>query len=66
MVHRVDYHNILKEVVLSEEGAGQPVTLHLQSGIQSCDPEQGIITLKNGETYQGDVIIGANGIRVRL
>ena len=65
MVHRVDYHNVLKEVALSEEGVGMPVKLHLQSGVQSCDPEQGIITLRNGETHQGDVVIGADGIRVR-
>ena len=64
MAHRVDYHNVLKETALSEEGTGNPVKLHLQSRVQSCDTERGIITLKNGETYQGDVVIGADGIRV--
>ena len=64
MVHRVDYHNVLKTVALSEDGKGTPVKLHLQSGVRSCDTERGVIALKNGDAHEGDVIIGADGIRV--
>ena len=66
MVHRVDYHNVLKQTALSKEGRGVPIKLHLQSRVQSCDTERGIITLNSGDTHEGDLIIGADGIRVSL
>lgn len=66
MVHRVDYHSELKRVATSESATGMPVKLHLSSKVVGCDPERGLLFLENGHTHEGDLIIGADGIRVCL
>lgn len=60
LCHRVDLHNELKRRAI-EEG----VEIHLHSRIASCDAEHATITTASGEIYEGDVVIGADGIRVR-
>ncbi|KAJ7614784.1 hypothetical protein FB45DRAFT_936058 [Roridomyces roridus] len=62
LVHRSDLHDELKRLATNEDGVGPPVTLHLGMPVTSCDPIEGVLTLDNGETRHGDLIIGADGI----
>lgn len=62
--HRVDLHNGLKRLAVDTSGKGTPVIINLNSRVTSVDPETGTITLENGKTYHGDVVIGADGVRV--
>jgi salicylate hydroxylase len=57
LIHRVDLHEALKEAVM---GAG--VEIRLSSQVTSVDPDCGSITLRNGEKFTADVVIGADGI----
>ncbi|KZT36109.1 FAD/NAD(P)-binding domain-containing protein [Sistotremastrum suecicum HHB10207 ss-3] len=62
--HRVDLHNELKKLATapSVNAEEKPVEIHLGSPVVSCATEEAIITLKDGRTIQGDLIIGADGI----
>lgn len=39
--------------------------LLLESSCETVDSEAGTVTFKNGVTVKADIIIGADGIRVR-
>ncbi|KAK4046120.1 hypothetical protein OIV83_006346, partial [Microbotryomycetes sp. JL201] len=56
--HRVDLHNELKRLATTLDGPGLPATI--QTAAKDC--EQGIVTLEDGETVTGDVVIGSDGI----
>ncbi|KAK1750154.1 hypothetical protein QBC47DRAFT_439333 [Echria macrotheca] len=60
--HRVDLHEALRKLAIGEEGAGKPAVLHLNSRIESYDPEAALITLRTGEVVQGDIVIAADGV----
>lgn len=64
----MDIHTELTRLAIEPEaeGLGKPVEIHLKSRIAEVNTEGGIITLENGETAEGDVIIGADGIHVRV
>ncbi|KAK0657328.1 hypothetical protein B0T16DRAFT_425591 [Cercophora newfieldiana] len=62
LVHRVNLHHRLKQLATSETGVGTPATLHTASKIVALDPECGSLTLQDGSTVTGDLIIGADGI----
>ncbi|KAB8275594.1 hypothetical protein BDV30DRAFT_247477 [Aspergillus minisclerotigenes] len=64
--HRVDLHQALKERATSPDYPGRPVELRLSSRVLDCDCETGTVKLQNGETIQGDLVIGADGIKSRL
>ena len=64
LVHRASLHNQLKKLATSAEGEGPPATLHTASKVVEVDPENGTITLENGETSEADVIVGADGVYV--
>ena len=67
MVHRVDIHEELKRAFLDPNLQGVPEgKLHLGQRVSSCDFENTTLTLASGETVQADLIIGADGIKVRL
>lgn len=51
---------------LSTDGFGYPATLHLQNKVVSCDPAKPSISLANGQTVEGDLVIGADGVHVSL
>lgn len=64
--HRVNLHEKLKALVTAEKGAGPPAKLHTSSKIVNLDSEKGWVELADGTTVQGDVVLGADGIYVRL
>ncbi|PIG85476.1 zeaxanthin epoxidase [Aspergillus arachidicola] len=64
--HRADLHQALRERATSPDYPGQPVELRLSSRVLDCDCETGTVKLENGETIQGDLVIGADGIKSKL
>ena len=52
----------MKKTSTDPSGEGQPVELHLSSPVVDVDPENAIITLKDGSVIKGDVVIGADGV----
>lgn len=62
LVHRARLHQKLKSVALSASGDGIPAVLHVGSKINDVDPHEATITLENGETFYGDVVVGADGV----
>lgn len=60
--HRMDLHDILKEAAASAERPGPPVRIRTLGRVVNCDCEEGIVTLENGETLKGDLIVGADGM----
>ncbi len=60
-VHRVDLHNELK---LLARTAGAEIRLGCE--VQHMDCEHGTFTTKNGQVYQKDLIIAADGLHVRV
>ncbi|KAJ7472747.1 FAD/NAD(P)-binding domain-containing protein [Mycena latifolia] len=59
--HRSDLYDELKRLAIGE-GEGPPVKLHLGSKVLACNPEEGTITLNNGEVIHADLVLGADGI----
>lgn len=59
--HRVNLHEKLKTLATSPEGVGTPAKLHTSSKVTRFDPEQGEVSLEDGTTVTGDVILGADG-----
>lgn len=51
-------------LAIETSGKGKPVIINLDSRVASVDPETGTLTLENGKIYHGDVVIGADGVRV--
>jgi salicylate hydroxylase len=60
--HRVDLHEALKEAAIATNGNGNPVEIVPASRVAAVNCEDGIVSLKNGDTYKGDLVIGADGI----
>src|SRR5207244_4045159 len=44
------------------DGEGLPAQLFTSSRVVSVDPETASVTLENGQSYQGDLILGADGV----
>jgi len=65
-VHRVDLHNELKRLALSEDRSGSPCKLHLGSQIIDCDTEDTSVTLANGDIIKADLIVVAEGVKSTL
>lgn len=66
LVHRARLHTALKEIAVCEDGDGPPVRLHVSSRVKLADPEVANLTLEDGSTIQGDVVIGADGVHSEL
>lgn len=60
---RQDVHGELKRAALAPEGLGRPARLELESHVERIDQHNNTVHLASGQTFQGDVIIGADGIR---
>ncbi|KAJ7238577.1 hypothetical protein B0H12DRAFT_1137255 [Mycena haematopus] len=58
--HRADLYEELKRLAIGE-GEGPPVKLRLGVKVLACNPEDGTISLNNGEVVQTDLILGADG-----
>jgi salicylate hydroxylase len=52
----------LKELATNCDGYGPPAEIRTSSKVVTCDPEEGQVTLANGDTVKGDIIIGADGM----
>ncbi|KAL1757343.1 hypothetical protein FB107DRAFT_260052 [Schizophyllum commune] len=63
MVHRRDLHTALHERIVSAEGPGRPVKVHLGTRVTTCDPESGSLVTADGATHTADLLIGADGIK---
>ncbi|KAJ7661960.1 FAD/NAD(P)-binding domain-containing protein [Mycena polygramma] len=66
LCHRTALHEELKRLALGEEGVGTPIQVLLGTEIVDCDPDAGTLTTKEGEKYEADVIIAADGIRSKM
>ncbi|TKY87863.1 hypothetical protein EX895_003444 [Sporisorium graminicola] len=66
--HRVSLHKELLYLATSHDAAlpGEPAQLHCGAKVVAIDGENGTITLANGETFQGDIIVGGDGIKSTL
>ncbi|KAJ6512859.1 FAD/NAD(P)-binding domain-containing protein [Mycena sanguinolenta] len=58
--HRADLYEELERVTTGE-GEGPPVKLRLGAKVLACDPEEGTVTLNNGEVVWADLVLGADG-----
>ncbi|KAF5347323.1 hypothetical protein D9756_009913 [Leucocoprinus leucothites] len=63
---RIGLHSELKRLAFGEQHEHPPCIIHLSCFTLSCDPEQGTITLKDGQKLQFDLVIGADGIKSRI
>ncbi|KAL4880396.1 hypothetical protein BJY04DRAFT_228671 [Aspergillus karnatakaensis] len=60
--HRIDLHEALKHAAVDPDGPGRPALIHLRSRIVGCDCDEPSLTLDNGQTITGDLVIGADGV----
>lgn len=66
LVHRVRLHEELQRRATSPEGEGEAIELRTSSRAVDVDPHSGNVILENGEQVHGDVIVGADGVHVRV
>lgn len=63
--HRVALHEELKRQATSPDGAGIPAVLQTSSVVTAVDPETATVTLEDGSSFSGDLVLGADGVSVR-
>jgi salicylate hydroxylase len=63
LYHRQDLHDALRQAATSSTLAGSPAIIRTSSAVKACDCESGRVFLADGSAIQGDVVIGADGIR---
>jgi 2-polyprenyl-6-methoxyphenol hydroxylase-like FAD-dependent oxidoreductase len=61
LIHRADLHDALKHLALKEDGNGPVPELILGCRVQDVDIAAARVVLADGRTFQGDLIIGADG-----
>lgn len=63
-IHRADLHRILMDAVLSHD----PDAIHVGYAVQDFSQDNGAVKAKfeNGESAEGDILIGCDGIRSRM
>ncbi|QIW99744.1 hypothetical protein AMS68_005262 [Peltaster fructicola] len=64
-MHRVDFHNTLREMALAPELSGS-AKLRLGTEVLDVDCKTGTVVLKDGTKLQKDLIVIADGIKVGL
>jgi salicylate hydroxylase len=62
MYHRQDLHKALQLAATDPTRPGPPATVKTSANVVACDCEAGLLSLQDGGTVYGDVIIGADGI----
>jgi 2-polyprenyl-6-methoxyphenol hydroxylase-like FAD-dependent oxidoreductase len=58
----VTLHDELKKAATSPNGEGPTAVLKTACRVVQVDPDTATITLENGQTVQGDLVIGADGV----
>lgn len=61
--HRQDLHSALRAAAVSERRPGSPAQIRTGCSVQHIDTASGKVELAGGEVVEGDLIIGADGIR---
>jgi 2-polyprenyl-6-methoxyphenol hydroxylase-like FAD-dependent oxidoreductase len=64
--HRVRLHEELKRKALSTDDEGTPAVLKTSSVVTTVDPDTGTVTLEDGSSFSGDLVLGADGVSVSL
>ncbi|KAL2194208.1 hypothetical protein P885DRAFT_71530 [Corynascus similis CBS 632.67] len=64
LAHRVSFHDELKRKVLSPDGEGTPAILNTSSPVTAVDTETATVTLEDGSSYAGDLVLAADGVSV--
>ncbi|KAH6649269.1 hypothetical protein F5144DRAFT_480371 [Chaetomium tenue] len=59
--HRVRLHEELKRKALSTDDEGTPAVLKTSSVVTTVDPDTGTVTLEDGSSFSGDLVLGADG-----
>lgn len=62
LIHRADLHDALKQLALDKAGEGPVPELLLGCRIQDLNAVAGTVSLEEGSTFRGDVIVGADGV----
>jgi 2-polyprenyl-6-methoxyphenol hydroxylase-like FAD-dependent oxidoreductase len=62
--HRVQLHEELKRKALCPEADGIPAVLKTSSIVADVDPDTATVTLEDGSSFSGDVVLGADGVSV--
>ncbi len=62
--HRVQLHDELKRKATSHDGEGIPAILKTSSVVRDVDPITGTVTLEDGSSFSGDLVLGADGVSV--
>lgn len=62
LAHRVHLHETLRRVATSLDGKGEPVQLHTSSKVVQVDPVHATVTTEDGKTFDGDLVLGADGV----
>lgn len=63
--HRVRLHEELKRLATSPGGEGTPATLRTSSRVAAVDVDTATVTLEDGTSFSGDLVLGADGVSVR-
>ena len=61
LIHRADLHDALKELAVDEGLNGPLPELILGCRVQDVDVANATVVLADGRTFQGDLVIGADG-----
>lgn len=64
LCRRYEIHNALKSAAVATEGTGPPVKLNLIARVSEVIPETATLVFRDGSTMEGDLVIGADGIKV--
>lgn len=64
--HRIDLHKELLTSAFEAPGEGPHCTLKVNHRATAMDPEAGTVTFENGTSVSADLIVAADGIRVRI
>ncbi|KNG51781.1 fad binding domain containing protein [Stemphylium lycopersici] len=60
--HRQDLHSHLMKTAMDPSREGPVPVVRTASRVVGCDCDTGTVTLRDGETVEADIIIGADGI----
>ena len=63
--HRVNLHEELKRKATCPDGDGTPAVLNTSSIVTDVNPDDCTVTLEDGSSFLGDMVLGADGVSVR-